>query len=143
MSQPAHGIDPRRITAEITESALLPDRESVAERLAMLRRAGLRIAVDDLGTGYSSLSYLTTLPLDMVKIDRGLVAHIVERERDQIVVKTLIRLARELGLEIVIEGVESSEQLALVKDWGCDFYQGFIGSKPLMQEELTRFAAAA
>jgi EAL domain-containing protein (putative c-di-GMP-specific phosphodiesterase class I) len=139
----AAGIDPARIMLEITESALLADQESVAERLSTLRDAGIRIAVDDLGTGYSSLSYLTSLPLDMVKIDRGLVARIVERERDQIVVKTLIRLARELGLQIVVEGVETPDQLALLRVWGCDFYQGFLGSQPLSHEELTRYATAA
>jgi EAL domain-containing protein (putative c-di-GMP-specific phosphodiesterase class I) len=139
----AAAIDPRRVTLEITESALLTDRESVAARLGTLRHAGLQIAVDDLGTGYSSLNYLTTLPLDMVKIDGGLVAHIVDRQRDQIVVRTLIRLARELGLQVVVEGVETAEQLALIKDWGCDLYQGFVGSAPLSHEELTRFASAA
>lgn len=139
----AAAIDPARVTLEITENALLTDRESVAVRLARLREAGLRIAVDDLGTGYSSLNYLTTLPLDMVKIDRGLVAHIVERDRDRIVARTLIRLARELGLAVVVEGVETPDQLALIKDWGCDFYQGFVGSAPLSHEELTRFASAA
>ena len=136
-------IDPARVTLEITESALLTDREGVAARLTRLRDAGLQIAVDDLGTGYSSLNYLTTLPLDMVKIDRGLVAHIVDRERDRIVARTLIRLARELGLEVVVEGVETANQLALIQDWGCDLYQGFIGAAPLSHEELTRFASAA
>lgn len=138
----AAAIDPARVTLEITESAILTDRESVAARLATLREAGFRIAVDDLGTGYSSLNYLTTLPLDTVKIDRGLVAHIVERDRDRIVVRTLIRLARELGLQVVVEGVETADQLALIRDWGCDLYQGFVGAAPLSHEELTRFASA-
>ncbi|HEX5259590.1 MAG TPA: EAL domain-containing protein [Sphingomicrobium sp.] len=137
----AAGIDPNRITLEITESALLADRESVAVRLSALRQAGLRIAVDDFGTGYASLDYLTALPLDMLKIDRGLIAHIVDGERDQIVVKALIRLARELGLRIVVEGVETGGQLALLKEWGCDRYQGFLGSAPLTHEEFMRFAA--
>lgn len=139
----AAGIDPGRITLEITESALLTDRESVAARLSTLRAAGLSIAIDDLGTGYSSLSYLTTLPIDMVKIDRGLVTEIARSERDRIVLNALIRLARELGLKIVVEGVESADQLALLNEWGCDLYQGFLGSAPLTHEELTRFAQAA
>jgi EAL domain-containing protein (putative c-di-GMP-specific phosphodiesterase class I) len=136
------GIDPARITLEITESALLSDRESVAGRLATLRAAGLRIAVDDFGTGYASLAYLTSLPLDMLKIDRGLIVNIAERERDRIVVKALVQLARELRLAVVVEGVETEAQLALLKDWGCDLYQGFLGSAPLTQDELMRFAAA-
>lgn len=136
-------IDPKRITLEITESALLCDRESVAARLAVLRDSGLRIAVDDFGTGYASLAYLTSLPLDAIKIDRGLVSHVVERERDRIVVRRLTSLAHELGLNVVVEGVESAEQLALLREWGCDLYQGYLGSVPLAHEDLTRFAAAA
>lgn len=137
----AAAIDPRRVTLEITESALLVDNECVVARLARLREAGLRIAVDDFGTGYASLAYLTSLPLDMLKIDRGLVAQIAGRERDRIVVKATIALARELGLKVVVEGVESAEQLALVKAWGCDLYQGFLGSEPLTHDQLTRFVA--
>ena len=96
-----------------------------------MRDAGLRIAVDDFGTGYASLDYLTSLPLDMLKIDRGLIAGIVGRERDRIVVRRLIPMAHELGLKVVVEGVESAEQLALLREWGCDLYQGFLGSAPL------------
>ena len=139
----AAGIDPKRITAEITESVLLVDQEAVAERLAVLREAGLRIAVDDFGTGYASLAYLTTLPLDMIKIDRGLISDLVGGERDRIVVKALIHLARELDLNVVVEGVETAAQLALIAEWGCDLYQGFLGAGALTYEELTRFVAAA
>ena len=137
----AAGIDPARITLEITESALLVDHELVAARLAALRDEGIRIAIDDFGTGYASLAYLTSLPLDMLKIDRGLVGEITRRERDRIVVKALISLARELGLIVVVEGVESAEQLALLKDWGCGLYQGYFGAPPLTYDELTQFAA--
>jgi EAL domain-containing protein (putative c-di-GMP-specific phosphodiesterase class I) len=139
----AAGIDPRRVTAEITESALLVDQEAVAERLQRLRDAGIRIAVDDFGTGYASLAYLISLPLDAIKIDRGLVADIVGGERDRIVVKAMIHLARELELTVVIEGVETTGQLALLAEWGCDLYQGFLGAGALTHDELTRFVAAA
>jgi EAL domain-containing protein (putative c-di-GMP-specific phosphodiesterase class I) len=137
------GIDPRRVTAEITESALLIDQEAVAERLHKLRAAGLRIAVDDFGTGYASLAYLTSLPLDAIKIDRGLVRDIVGGERDRIVVKAMIHLARELDLKVVVEGVETTSQLSLLAEWGCDLYQGFLSAGALTHEELTRFVAAA
>jgi EAL domain-containing protein (putative c-di-GMP-specific phosphodiesterase class I) len=139
----AAGIDPKRVMVEITESALLIDQPAVAERLARLRGEGLSIAVDDFGTGYASLAYLTSLPLDMIKIDRGLITHIVGGERDRIVVKAMIRLARELGLQVVVEGVESTGQLVLLSEWGCDLYQGFLGAGALTHEELTRFVAAA
>jgi len=139
----ASGINPRRVTVEITESALLVDQEAVAARLSRLREAGIRIAVDDFGTGYASLAYLTTLPLDAIKIDRGLISDIVGGERDRIVVKAMIHLARELDLKIVVEGVETTGQLALLAEWGCDLYQGFLGAGPLTQEELGRFVAAS
>jgi len=137
------GIDPKRVTIEITESGLLVDQVAVAARLSRLRAAGIRIAVDDFGTGYASLAYLISLPLDMLKIDRGLITHIVGGERDRIVVKAMIQLARELGLQVVVEGVESTGQLALLAEWGCDLYQGFLGAGALTHEELTRFVAAA
>jgi EAL domain-containing protein (putative c-di-GMP-specific phosphodiesterase class I) len=137
------GIDPRRIVLEITESALVADHDSVAKRLDKLRAAGISIAVDDFGTGYASLAYLTGLPLDMLKIDRGLIAGITTRERERIVVKALIRLARELDLKILVEGVESAEQLALLSAWGCDLYQGFFGAGALTHEELMSFVAGA
>jgi EAL domain-containing protein (putative c-di-GMP-specific phosphodiesterase class I) len=137
------GIDPRRVTAEITESALLVDQQAVAERLTQLREAGVRIAVDDFGTGYASLAYLISLPLDAIKIDRGLITDIVGGERDRIVVKAMIHLARELDLKVVVEGVETTGQLGLLAEWGCDLYQGFIGAGALTQRELMRFVAAA
>jgi EAL domain-containing protein (putative c-di-GMP-specific phosphodiesterase class I) len=139
----AAGIDPSRVTAEITESALLVDQEDVAARLTRLRETGVRIAVDDFGTGYASLAYLTSLPLDAIKIDRGLVADIVGGERDRIVVKAMIHLARELELDVVVEGVETRSQLELLAEWGCDLYQGFFGAGALTHEELMRFVAAA
>jgi EAL domain-containing protein (putative c-di-GMP-specific phosphodiesterase class I) len=137
------GIDPRRVTAEITESALLVDQEAVTDRLDRLREAGIRIAVDDFGTGYASLAYLTSLPLDAIKIDRGLIADLVGGERDRIVVKAMIHLARELDLKVVVEGVETTGQLALLAEWGCDLYQGFLGAGALNHEELMRFVAAS
>ena len=139
----AVGMDPRRVTVEITESALIVDQHDVAERLSRLRQAGVGIAVDDFGTGYASLAYLTGLPLDMIKIDRGLIADLVGGERDRIVVRAMIHLARELNLKVVVEGVESIGQLALLSDWGCDLYQGFLGAGALSHEELMRFVAAA
>lgn len=137
------GVDPKRVTIEITENALIADRSGVAERLARLRAAGVSIAVDDFGTGYASLAYLTSLPLDTLKIDRGLITDIVGGSRARIVVKAMIRLARELDLKVIIEGVECTAQLALLADWGCDLYQGFLGSVALDEMELARFVAAS
>jgi EAL domain-containing protein (putative c-di-GMP-specific phosphodiesterase class I) len=136
-------LDPSRLTLEIVESALMADHDEIAERLAKLRAVGVRIAVDDFGTGYSSLAYLTALPLDVLKIDRGLIADIVGGARDRIVVKAMLTMARELGLKTVVEGVESAAQLALLAAWGCDLYQGFLGAGALAGDELARFTAAS
>ena len=136
-------LDPRRLTLEITESSLVIDRPVVSTRLARLRALGIEIAIDDFGTGYANLAYLTSLPLDTIKIDRGLIAEIVGGSRDRIVVKAMIGMARELGLKVVVEGIETTAQLALVADWGCDLYQGFLVAGPLSEVELGRFVAAS
>jgi EAL domain-containing protein (putative c-di-GMP-specific phosphodiesterase class I) len=137
------GIDPMRVTVEITENALLSDLDSVGARLERLREAGIRIALDDFGTGYASLSYLGTLPLDALKIDRELIRRIGTNERDRIVVRSIFGLARELGLTVIVEGVESTAQLVLLAEWGCDLYQGFLGAGALDEAELARFVAVS
>ena len=138
----AAGLDPDRITVEIVESSLVAD-PAVAERLSTLRAAGIRIAIDDFGTGYSSLAYLTTLPIDAIKIDRAMIVDIVGGKRDRIVVKAMISMARELGLKVVVEGVESMAQLRILAEWGCDLYQGFLGAGALEAPELARFVEAS
>lgn len=139
----AAGLTPERVTVEITESSLIIDQPAAAARLTSLRAAGVHIAIDDFGTGYCSLAYLTTLPLDALKIDRALIADLVGGRRDRIVVRALIGLARELDLKVVVEGVESTEQLMLIAEWGCDAYQGFLGAGALDEEELERFVRAS
>ena len=138
----AAGLNPERITVEIVESSLVADPPAVAARLSCLRAAGVRIAIDDFGTGYSSLAYLTSLPIDTIKIDRALIADIVGGSRDRIVVKAMISLARELGHKVIVEGVESTAQLDLLGQWGCDLYQGFLGARALDEHELARFVAS-
>ena len=139
----AAGLSPDRVTVEITESSLLADQALAAERLGRLRAAGVQIAVDDFGTGYASMAWLTSLPLDALKIDRGLVVDLVDGRRDRIVVRAMIGLARELNLKVVVEGVETAGQLALLAEWGCDLYQGFLGSVALDEHQLARFVGAA
>jgi EAL domain-containing protein (putative c-di-GMP-specific phosphodiesterase class I) len=137
------GIDPLRVTLEITENALLSDLDSVGARLERLRTAGIRVALDDFGTGYASLSYLGSLPLDALKIDRELIMRIGTSERDRIVVRSIFGLARELGLSVIVEGVESTAQLVLLAEWGCDLYQGFLGAGALDEVELARFVTVS
>ncbi len=138
----AAGLRPDRVTVEITESNLLADQALAVERLGRLRAAGVRIAVDDFGTGYASMDWLTNLPLDTLKIDRGLIADLVEGKRDRIVVRAMIALAKELNLKVVVEGVETPGQLALLAEWGCDLYQGFLGSAALDEQELAKLVGA-
>ncbi len=137
------GLDPNRVTVEITERSLVADQPLAAARLSRLREAGVEIAVDDFGTGFASLAYLISLPLDALKIDRGLITDLVGGSRDRIVVHTLIQLARELDLKVIVEGVESAAQLALLAEWGCDLYQGFFGAGALDEDELARFVEAS
>ncbi|MFL6734894.1 MAG: EAL domain-containing protein [Sphingomicrobium sp.] len=139
----ACGVDPRRVTVEITESTLLEDDPEVARRLATLRNEGLRIAVDDFGTGYANLAYLTSLPLDLLKIDRGLVQDIAGGSRDRIVMQAMIRMAHDLGMQVLVEGVETAAQLELLNEWKCDYYQGFLGAGALNEQELSRFVGTS
>jgi len=137
------GIDPKRVTIEITENVLLSDLEAVARNLEKIREAGIKVALDDFGTGYASFAYLGSLPLDALKIDRGLISRIGTSERDRIVVKSIFGLARDLGLSVVVEGVESTAQLVLLAEWGCELYQGFLGAGALDEQELARFVAVS
>ena len=135
------GFPAGRLTVEVTEGGLIEDLGTAAGLLAELRRGGLRVAIDDFGTGYSSLAYLKALPLDYLKIDKRLVEDIGGSPRDQVVVRSVIDMARSLGLEVIAEGVETEEQLALLAREGCTLYQGFLCSRPVDTERLLQFFA--
>lgn len=130
------GIDPTRVTAEVTESGFVADLATASARLDRLRVAGLRVAIDDFGTGYSSLAYLKALPLDYLKIDRSLTQDIVGGLRGRIVVRGIIAIAAGLGLTTIAEGVEDEEQRRLLAAEGCDLYQGFLRAGPLDESAL-------
>jgi diguanylate cyclase (GGDEF)-like protein len=130
------GFDRGRVTVEVTEGSLIENLNGAATLLAQLREAGLRIAIDDFGTGYSSLAYLKALPLDYLKIDKRLCEDITGSPRDRIVVRSVIDMARSLGLGVIAEGVESQEQLDLLAKEGCTLYQGFLCSKPVESGDL-------
>jgi diguanylate cyclase (GGDEF)-like protein len=132
------GFPRERLTVEVTESGLIEDLGGAASLLAQLRTHGLRSAIDDFGTGYSSLAYLKALPLDYLKIDRRLSQDIVGSTRDRIVVRGVIDMARSLGLDVVAEGVEMEDQLALLAGEGCTYYQGFLCAPPLGVNELVQ-----
>ena len=130
------GFEPWRVTVEVTESGLIEDLAGAAALLARLRGAGFRVAIDDFGTGYSSLAYLKSLPLDYLKIDKRLSEDITGSSRDRIVVRGVIDMARSLGLDVIAEGVETEDQLALLAEEGCTLYQGFLCSPPVDSQAL-------
>jgi diguanylate cyclase (GGDEF)-like protein len=130
------GFSRERLTVEVTESELIENLEDAAVLLAELRTAGLKIAVDDFGTGYSSLAYLKTLPADYLKIDSGLTQDIGAAPRDAIIVRSIIQMARSLGLGVIAEGVETEQQRTLLAAEGCDVYQGFLRSPALSADAL-------
>jgi EAL domain-containing protein (putative c-di-GMP-specific phosphodiesterase class I)/GGDEF domain-containing protein len=129
-------VDPDRLTLELTEQAMLSDPASAAAQLAQIRAHGAAIAIDDFGTGYSSLSLLARLPIDYLKIDSGFTRTIDGSDRDRIVVRAIVDLARALGLLVVAEGVENERQLARLKEIGVATWQGFLKSGPVPGEEL-------
>jgi diguanylate cyclase (GGDEF)-like protein len=135
------GLDPARVTAEVTESGLIEDLPAAAALLAELRLGGLKIAIDDFGTGYSSLAYLKALPLDYLKLDKRLCEDIAGSPRDRVVVRSVIDMAHSLGLTVIAEGVETAEQLALLAQEGCAVYQGFLCAPPVTTEALLALVA--
>jgi predicted signal transduction protein with EAL and GGDEF domain len=130
------GFPRDRLTVEITESGLIEDLDAASTLLSTLRAGGCRVAIDDFGTGYSSLAYLKALPLDYLKIDKNLAQDIAGTPRDRIVVRGVIDMARSLGLAVVAEGVETEEQLTLLAQEGCNYYQGFLCAVPLTVDAL-------
>lgn len=132
----AAGVDPDRLTLELTEQAMLSDPASAAAQLAQIRALGCAIAIDDFGTGYSSLSLLARLPIDYLKIDNGFTRTIDGSDRDRIVVRAIVDLARALGLLVVAEGVENERQLERLSELGVATWQGFLKSGPVPGSEL-------
>ena len=129
-------VDPDRLTLELTEQAMLSDPASAAEQLAQIRALGCAIAIDDFGTGYSSLSLLARLPIDYLKIDSGFTRTIDGSDRDRIVVRAIVDLARALGLLVVAEGIENERQLARLSELGVASWQGFLKSGPVPGDHL-------
>jgi len=134
----ATGVDARYLTLELTESAIMDDAPANARTLHELKELGLAIAIDDFGTGYSSLSYLKRFPLDELKIDRSFVSHVDTDPDNHAIVAAIIAMGHGLGLVVVAEGVETQEQLAVLKMRGCDECQGYLFSKPIASDGFTR-----
>jgi diguanylate cyclase (GGDEF)-like protein/PAS domain S-box-containing protein len=131
-----HGVDARRLKLELTETLLQGDLERTVSTMNLLKTEGVQFALDDFGTGYSSLQYLKRLPLDELKIDRSFVHDIVSDPNDRAIVSTIIAIAGHLGLDVMAEGVETREQLEVLRQCGCSRYQGYLFGRPDVAEKL-------
>ena len=127
-----------RLRLELTESMLQDDVGSAIVKMDALRLLGVRFSLDDFGTGYSSLSYLKRLPLDVLKIDKSFVDDIFADPSDAAIVRTIIALARSLGIDVVAEGVETAEQLEWLLDHGCVLFQGYLFSPPVHKDQASK-----
>ena len=130
------GVNPHNIILEITESFAINDMDRVLKIIDGLKALGPRIALDDFGTGYSSLNYIKQLPLNIIKVDKTFIDDIVEDEYAQAFVKLIVDLSKNIGTQIVVEGVEYEEQYELLKDIGVNYIQGFLFGKPVNAEEF-------
>ena len=130
------GLPPTALTLEVTERVLVEAPGPVVAHLAELRRAGVRLAIDDFGTGYASLAYLRQLPVDIIKIDPSFVAGLGEDDTLTLLTRTIIQLGHDLGVTVVAEGVESSQQLGMLRDMGCALGQGYLIAAPMPAAEV-------
>ena len=137
------GVDPRDIVVEVTESALVRDLDATIERLDALKGLGVGIAIDDFGTGYSSLNQLRRFPIDVIKIDKSFVDGVAGGPEEASFAEAIIRLAEQLHLRTVAEGVETEEQAARLVSLGVSTAQGYLFSKPVPAEEMGRFISLA
>jgi EAL domain-containing protein (putative c-di-GMP-specific phosphodiesterase class I) len=120
----------------MTESSLIPNMHTAMEVLSSLRQLGVSLLMDDFGTGYSSLNYLHTFPFDVLKIDRSFIGRMTTGEQPLQIVRTIIELARVLGMDVVAEGIETLEQYRLLRQLGCRFGQGFLFARPMSVDAL-------
>ena len=134
-------LPPRCLKLEITESVFSDNIEAAVGLLTKLRELGVQLSIDDFGTGYSSLSYLQRFPIDTLKIDRSFVTQMMENEENLAIVRTIVALAQNLGMDVVAEGVETEDQLKLLKKLECENGQGYLFSTPLGGRQLEQFIA--
>jgi EAL domain-containing protein (putative c-di-GMP-specific phosphodiesterase class I) len=128
---------------ELTESMLADDIDEVVRKMTELKSHGVRFSLDDFGTGFSSLNYLRRLPLDQLKIDQSFVRDMLRSSKDASIAQTVITLGQSLGLDVIAEGVETSEHRRLLADMGCQSYQGYLFARPLTILDFEAFAVDA
>jgi EAL domain-containing protein (putative c-di-GMP-specific phosphodiesterase class I) len=125
------GLAPEALTLEVTERVLIEGTGPMVDRLAELRRRGIRLAIDDFGTGHASLAYLRQLPVDIIKIDPSFVAGLGQDPTLAMLTRTIVRVGHDLGIEVVAEGIERPEQLELLREMGCGLGQGYLIARPM------------
>jgi EAL domain-containing protein (putative c-di-GMP-specific phosphodiesterase class I) len=136
-----HGLPGTALVLEVTETGRIDDFAAAADILDGVRRLGVRVALDDFGGGHSNLDHLLRLPVDVLKLDRALVAGVAEAGRAQAISHGAVHMARRLGIPVIAEGVERQQQAARLIDLGCDYAQGFLYSPPLPAADLASTAA--
>ncbi|MDD2356286.1 MAG: EAL domain-containing protein [Thiovulaceae bacterium] len=129
-------ISPSRLRLELTEGIFLNSNENILNKIRTLKSLGVSFSMDDFGTGYSSLSYLKHLPIDELKIDQSFVMALPESESDRAIIETIIAIGKTFNLEVIAEGVETNEQFDMLYKMGCNFYQGYLFSKPKLPTEI-------
>jgi diguanylate cyclase (GGDEF)-like protein/PAS domain S-box-containing protein len=135
------GVKPQSVKLEITESVVMENVDTATDMLRQLRSLGVKLAIDDFGTGYSSLSYLHRFPIDTLKIDRSFVTRMSENNENVEIVRTIVVLAQNLGMDVVAEGVETNEQLVILQKLGCENGQGYFFSKPVNSDGAEKIIA--
>jgi EAL domain-containing protein (putative c-di-GMP-specific phosphodiesterase class I) len=124
------GVHPSYIDIEITETTLMTNPDAIVPLLRVLSELGMSISVDDFGTGYSSLNYLKLLPIHVLKIDQSFIRDLFRNSNSEIITRSIINLAHNLGLEVVAEGIETVEQKDFLQSHNCDYGQGYLYGKP-------------
>lgn len=128
-------IDRHRLKLEITETAVMTDMKKQVELIEQLRSFGFVVEMDDFGSGYSSLNMLKNIHMDTLKMDMGFLRKTDNKERSKSVIRTVIKLSKQLGMEVITEGVETGEQVSLLTQMGCDVFQGYYFAKPMKISE--------
>jgi diguanylate cyclase (GGDEF)-like protein len=132
-------IPPIYLELEVTENVVITDIDLVMNTIVVLQNMGIKVSIDDFGTGYSSLAYLRKLPIDKIKIDRSFIQEVASNDSDLTIVKTMVELSHGLGKRVLAEGVETQQQLQLLRNIGCDAVQGYFISRPISAEEFTKY----
>ena len=137
-----HNVSPSIIEIEITESIMIDSAEKALQRIDELKQLGLKVAIDDFGTGYSSLSYLNSFPTDMLKIDKSFIDNMSLNESSKQYVAMIISIGHTLDLKVISEGVESDDQVKILKSIGCDYIQGYVWGKPMPPEDASKLVVS-